>query len=669
MAKEKNKKSKQGSYEPSPYKSVTENDVGITEFVCKDGKGFVGVVKHRYRDFVVNEIDLSGNVVRLTSLFKQEPVVKAEPVTESKLSKKALKDGIEALKNLLDKESSLKVRKILVESNCVEGVKPEGSDEVEGKKMISAVMPHEDDKQKRSKLHQLIREHFGSFLVTDTVNNAEETEETRKLAVRVVLYSATEALGSNRKRSGGDSRNGREKKRRKKGRNNKVQVDWRSAKSKDLHTPAKKGPQFLKFVLYKENVETHHVVNKILRSIRNPQCKILSAGTKDKRAVTVQYLTATSCSARDIHVAVKNAFRSGNVVVGNFEATKGHLHLGDLQGNRFCITLRRITSDAFDVANERKALVHLVEKRIKSLGSIGFVNYFGLQRFGSRATPTHAIGRAIMEADFEQVCKLILKQDSRDRDNAKEAKSLFLKGEIKKAADKMPFDMTAEKAILKYLAENKSDSYEDAFKQVTYSLRTLYTHAYQSYIWNTMVSARIRKHGVDSPVVGDIVLLPVKDEKRKTSKSSKPKVLTQADIDSGKWSIQDVVMPQPGYDVVYPQHSAGEKAYRKFVKKDSNAWKNLSTKRNKYSLPGGYRSIMVLPQDVSHMWIDYDGDNDELCVTDYDKLQGAKDISSKQKGSSLALQMSFNLPSSSYATMFLRELTFEAASRLHQKLE
>lgn len=52
--------------------NLKEVDVGITEFVGTTAP-FTGIIKQKYSDFQVNEIDMEGNVVTLTDLSIPKP--------------------------------------------------------------------------------------------------------------------------------------------------------------------------------------------------------------------------------------------------------------------------------------------------------------------------------------------------------------------------------------------------------------------------------------------------------------------------------------------------------------------------------------------------------------------------------------------------------------------
>ena len=47
---------------------MLESDFGITEYVTADSAGFSAILKHRFSDFVVHEISLNGEAVKLTDL-------------------------------------------------------------------------------------------------------------------------------------------------------------------------------------------------------------------------------------------------------------------------------------------------------------------------------------------------------------------------------------------------------------------------------------------------------------------------------------------------------------------------------------------------------------------------------------------------------------------------
>jgi tRNA pseudouridine13 synthase len=67
------------------------------------------------------------------------------------------------------------------------------------------------------------------------------------------------------------------------------------------------------------------------------------------------------------------------IKVGNFEYVEKPLSLGATKGNRFEVTLRALSG----------ATPQQVADAATALRAFGFVNYFGLQRFGSGSVANH----------------------------------------------------------------------------------------------------------------------------------------------------------------------------------------------------------------------------------------------------------------------------------------
>lgn len=75
-----------------------------------------------------------------------------------------------------------------------------------------------------------------------------------------------------------------------------------------------------------------------------------------------------------------------------------------------------------------------------------------------------------------------------------------------------------------------------------------------------------------------------------------------------------------------------------------------------YSLSGAYRKVFIKPIDLNWYFMKYHNDTDTLLRSDVEELRGEPEPKSADDGPQKALIVEFSLPSSSYATMALREV-------------
>ncbi len=94
-------------------------------------------------------------------------------------------------------------------------------------------------------------------------------------------------------------------------------------------------------------------------SHRVPQNSVTYAGTKDRRAVTTQWMSIRRGDANKLLSLKLNKLR-----FGNFEFRDKPLSLGDLKGNRFVIALRYVNK--FFLTNKgRKLRIHIIHSHVK----------------------------------------------------------------------------------------------------------------------------------------------------------------------------------------------------------------------------------------------------------------------------------------------------------------
>jgi len=474
------------------------------------------------------------------------------------------------------------------------------------------------------------------------------------------------------------------------------------------------GGEYLHFTLYKENKDTMEAISYLSSQLKMNVRSFQFGGTKDRRGVTVQRASVYRVHAEQLARAGRQLRGSR---VGDFEYQRDGLSLGELGGNEFVITLRDCHfpgEEGLNIHNRLRLAEKVVNVAVESFQQGGFINYYGLQRFGSFTTSTDSIGMKLLQGNLKGAVDDILSfspetlaaaeaRNSSSTDNAPnpgnhgtaissddlaraEAINIWLTThDANKAGQKLPRKFSAESNIIRHLGhrDRRQDApnnglsrlgdFQGALMTIPRNLRLMYVHAYQSLVWNVVAGERWKRFGAEV-VEGDLVLeseytakmapaatsedtastataaaQPTVDESGEpiisasasansssTSHDALPDTdtiyarahaLTPADIATSLFNITDIVLPLPGYDVIYPSSSLGA-FYKEFMASEEGgrldpydmrrSWKDVS-------LSGGYRKVVVRPQgEVSADVKRYEREEEQMVDTDLERLIGKR---------------------------------------------
>ncbi len=242
--------------------------------------------------------------------------------------------------------------------------------------------------------------------------------------------------------------------------------------------------------------ETNRLVREFARRLHSSRKKVMFAGTKDRRAVTTQLFvfSAPVSEVRNISLA--------DVDFLKLYPTSAQIGLGDLLGNSFSIVLREMDVDA----RKSSEICGSVHARLRALG--GFPNFFGVQRFGTARPITHTVGKLMTRRQpKEAVLSYLCHPGDYESEAAAEARRQLAKdSDFARALHYFPKELSFEKALLNYLVR-KPDDFTGAFGELPQNLLMMFIHAYQSFLFNRMLSERIRRGlPLNAPVEGDLVL-------------------------------------------------------------------------------------------------------------------------------------------------------------------
>ena len=511
------------------------------------------------------------------------------------------------------------------------------------------------DRAARTKIHQALRDVYDSALESNTDNNGH------------LIVTPASSHGN---RPAGKS--DRDEKVEKRQTDRASQYNQRGFQAMGKRMWEDLGGDYLHFSLYKENKDTMEVISYLARVLHTKPASFQFAGTKDRRGVTVQRVSVYRQQAERLK-SLNKGLR--NAEVGSFAYHPTQLQLGDLAGNQFIITLRdcRFDSDSdHDATCPPSPASTIINTAVSSLQNNGFINYYGLQRFGSFGIRTDAVGLLMLQGNFKAAVDAILAysdaslgddnnmgNESRtsrdDRARAQAIRDFYKNGKVRSVLELLPRKFSAEAALIQFLGNPRNaGDFLGAIMKIHRNSRLMYMHAYQSLVWNVVASERWRRWGaevkpgdlvlvreheakVKGPAQataydadGDVVIQAGSDDRSTTFEETitRARGLTAEEAASGGYSIFDVVLPTPGYDILYPNNEIGE-YYATFMASERGGGLDPHNMRRRWvdmSLTGSYRKLLARPAGgVSAEVKTYINENQKFVETDLERLRKSRD--------------------------------------------
>jgi tRNA pseudouridine13 synthase len=366
--------------------------------------------------------------------------------------------------------------------------------------------------------------------------------------------------------------------------------------------------------------ETNLLVRELSNRLHISRQRINFAGTKDKRAIATRLMSIFGISSEKLsNIKIKD------VKIDNIYRSDFSVRIGNLIGNRFEITIRNIEN------SEKLENIKKIANFIENYG--GFPNFYGIQRFGIIRPITHVVGKYIVKDDYENAVMSYIANPiiGEEEDSYKLREKLEETKNFSEALKSYPIYLNYEKAILNKLVKNPNN-YIDAIKELPKNLLTMFIYAYQSYLFNRILSERIRrKIPFNRAIVGDMIL-PIRrgviDENAiKVSDSNIDKVNLQ--ISKNKAVVSGILF---GSDTIFSDGEMGEIEHKIIDSEKIDPRDFIIPDIPRIS---SYGSMHPLISSIDN--IDYSTKNDEL-----------------NKGKKKAI-LKFELKKGCYATSLLRE--------------
>lgn len=330
-------------------------------------------------------------------------------------------------------------------------------------------------------------------------------------------------------------------------------------------------------------------------------------GLKDRHAKTIQYFT--------IHGGPESKIQQPGIEAFPVASAREPFHSRHIVANRFTVVAR-----AIDLAT-----LPILENALKNISQFGIPNYFDDQRFGSVSGPGQPfIGKFLCAGNFEDALREALAgRYTHDKPEAKREKQILRDGwgDWKGLKESLPRGHA--RSLVCYLMDHPTD-FRGAVARLRPELGGLYLAAYQSWIWNKVLDARIRQDCHQS-----ISELPCR---LRSWAAPGPGIAAPA--------FDGLSIPLPSARLKLPAENPWLGAFNSILAEDGLTLATMKVPRQRdLFFSKGERNGWLMPTELT--WRHHKDDYHH----------GA-----------LALAMSFLLPRGSYATMLIKRLQAAAGS-------
>ena len=351
-----------------------------------------------------------------------------------------------------------------------------------------------------------------------------------------------------------------------------------------LEIPEKKDGKYTVLKIRLTNWDTNKFLMHLADRLHISNKRITYAGTKDKIGITTQYF----CLNLPENTSIGNLNIKDAEILSSTR-TDIMIKLGDLLGNEFIIGIKsdednnRKINDTVNQINENK----------------GFPNFYGFQRFGSIRANTHKIGKLLLQNRYADAVKLYIYDPEFDSEDYRKHYGETEDAEL--ALKEFPEYLSFERALLGYIAREKT--YNNAFSVFPRNLSMLFIHAYQSYLFNRILSERMKLTGNMHTVMDGDNLYSLdpyfNPDKREMIHATKYNIDKLNNL-SAAGKVRPVI-PLIGYNTELSGGMEGE-IETNIMGLESISKKDFDTvSGDKMSSSGDYRIISALPVDFKFM--------------------------------------------------------------------